>query len=255
MTNVRLVVTADDFGLSPEVDDGIADLAREGRVSAVSAMVNPPCAPDFARLGAVAPGLHLDLLHGRPVSEPAAVPSLVDARGAFRNDPAAQLAALSADDVACEWRAQLAAFRARAGREPAHLDVHKHLHARDGRLFAIALDLARPLGIPVRSLDDGMRARCRAAGVPTADHFVGGVAPAPYWTAERLAAALRSLQPGVTELMCHPGRGVTALPGLFYARERDVERDAFLCPEIGELLAQAPLVGFRDALRLRGNGP
>ncbi|MBM4063224.1 MAG: ChbG/HpnK family deacetylase [Planctomycetes bacterium] len=250
----RLIVTADDYGLAREVDDGIVDLVAAGCVTAVSVLVNRPCAPDLSRLGGVAPGLHLDLTLGQPASS-VPVPSLVGGDGAFRGDAGAQLEALDLADVAREWRAQLAAFQALAGRAPAHLDVHKHLHARDGRLLELVLELARPHRIPVRSLDAGMRTRCRAAGVPAADHFLGGVEPGPYWTPARLCAALARLPDGITELMCHPGRGVVALPGLAYASERNAERDAFLHEDVGAALARCELAGFAAAFAQRKASP
>src|SRR5438105_6114679 len=69
----RLVVNADDFGLSPGVNDGILEAHAAGVVSSVSVLVNAPGWEDAvaalrgggAALGA---GLHLNLTAGEPVS-------------------------------------------------------------------------------------------------------------------------------------------------------------------------------------------
>lgn len=250
MTTSTLVITADDYGLAPEVDAGIVDLIRKGRVSAVSVLVNPPFRPDRAQLAShpIALGLHLNLTLGLPCCCCDRVPSLIGRAGTFHPEVVTQLASLVPAEVALEWAAQLQAFRTWAGCAPTHLNVHKHLHAHDERLFALALELAHPLGIPVRTLREDMRIRCRAAGVLTTDTFLGDVTPTPYWTIERLLHDLERLPPGLTELMCHPGRGVGCLPGLWYAQQRNTERETFLDPVVGELLCWISLQKFHPGL-------
>src|SRR5437879_13348273 len=90
----RLVVNADDFGLSTGVNRGILEAHAAGVVSSVSVLVNAPGWTDALRrlrdLGpAPAPGLgvglHLNLTMGRPVSWGG---SLSDARtGRFHTSP------------------------------------------------------------------------------------------------------------------------------------------------------------------------
>ena len=65
--------------------------------------------------------------------------------------------------------------------------------------------MAAARGLPVRALDDGMRARLRRAGVRTTDHFVGEAGGEAYWTEQRFAETVAALDDGITELMCHPG--------------------------------------------------
>src|SRR3989441_11370082 len=69
----RLVVNADDFGLSAGVNRGILEAHAAGVVSSVSVLVNTPGGTDGARLlRGIGPGLggglHLNLTTGRPVS-------------------------------------------------------------------------------------------------------------------------------------------------------------------------------------------
>src|SRR5689334_15435364 len=68
----KVVLCADDFGLSDGVSCGILELARNGRLSATSAMTNLPgwrrAAPQLAELrGEIAVGLHLNLTAGPPL--------------------------------------------------------------------------------------------------------------------------------------------------------------------------------------------
>jgi len=77
-SDIRLVVNADDFGLSPAISRGILRAHRDGIVTSTSLLGN--CADlDGARaLLAEAPnlgvGVHLALVEGGPVADPARVP-------------------------------------------------------------------------------------------------------------------------------------------------------------------------------------
>jgi predicted glycoside hydrolase/deacetylase ChbG (UPF0249 family) len=100
--------------------------------------------------------------------------------------------------------AQLARFEALRGAPPTHLDSHKHAHAAPAVLAAFAA-VAAARGLPVRAIDEAMRAALRAAGVVTSDAFLGDAAHRPCWTREALLAALDAVGEGSSELMAHPG--------------------------------------------------
>ena len=151
--NRELALCADDFGHSAAVDRAILHLAARGRLSEVSCLVNAPAWPHdagaLAALPAVAAGrlnlgLHFNLTEGRPLSPALArqwprLPSLhsLIARAHLRRLPLAALA----DELA----AQLGAFERFAGRPPAHIDGHQHVHHLPGvRELLLQLLAARP---------------------------------------------------------------------------------------------------------------
>ena len=80
-----------------------------------------------------------------------------------------------------EVEAQVERFEKLVKRPPTHLDTHHHvgLHApvRD-----VVLEVARALGMPVRSQDATARTRARSAGLRTPDHFFGESGPDAYWS-------------------------------------------------------------------------
>ena len=86
----RLIVSADDFGLSPEINEAVERAHRDGILRAASLMVNAPATPDAVerarRLPNLAVGLHVVLVHGRPALPVERVPDLVDSRGEFPTD-------------------------------------------------------------------------------------------------------------------------------------------------------------------------
>jgi predicted glycoside hydrolase/deacetylase ChbG (UPF0249 family) len=237
-----LTINADDFGLSDGVVAGILESMERGPVHSTSAMV---CNPDDRRRVSAAAGfapgrvgMHLQLTEGRPVSPLARVPSLVDARGRFPDDPNST-GRLDSADVLVEWRAQLNCLRD-LGVEPSHLDSHHHVHTLPGALEAY-LELAGETGLPAR----GCRplivrrlqrvGRCRAELCET--QWSGGKC-----TLESLIEALERLlsrTSGSTniELVCHPAHlddGLRARSKYVESRRREL---VTLCdPDLGRRL-------------------
>src|SRR5262245_27657636 len=86
----RLIVTADDFGAAPEVNEAVEEGWRNGVLSAASLMTGAPAALEAVAIARSNPGLrvglHLVLVDGAPVSAPEAVPDLVNEAGLFRTD-------------------------------------------------------------------------------------------------------------------------------------------------------------------------
>jgi predicted glycoside hydrolase/deacetylase ChbG (UPF0249 family) len=132
---VSLVVTADDLGLSPGVTRGVLEAHRRGVVRSASLIVTFAAAEEAAALARAEPdlevGLHIDLVGGGPISDPAAVPSLCDGEGRFHPLPdlVRRLATgrIRARELAAEVRAQIALAR-RWGVPALAWDSHRHVH-------------------------------------------------------------------------------------------------------------------------------
>ena len=123
----RLIVCADDYGLSPPVSAAIALLAARGRLSALTCMVTAPywqqAAADLAALPAQASvGLHLNLTEGRFLVDQAPMPTLA------RTLIAGAGHALSFDRLSREIHAQWDAFERTCARTPDFIDSHQHVH-------------------------------------------------------------------------------------------------------------------------------
>ncbi|MHB8732800.1 MAG: carbohydrate deacetylase [bacterium] len=215
----RLIVNADDFGLSPGVNRGIIAAHEHGIVTSTSLLVRGGAAAAAAAYGRAHPrlsvGLHVDL--GEWVYR--------DGEWVMRYEvvPAADAAAVAAD-----IDAQLAAFRRLLGRDPTHLDSHQHVH-RDEPARGILERLGRALSVPVR-------------GRSPAIHYCGGFygqtdegesVPGALST-EALIAILRDLPDGVTEMACHPGDGDDS--GSTYGAERAQELRTLCDPGVRKTL-------------------
>lgn len=218
----RLIVNADDYGLTPGVNAGILAAHRHGIVTSTTALVTgglDRAAAARALEAGLGVGLHVNLTLGRPLTR---ARSLVDGRGQFIRDARRAAAGARAGEVRDELEAQVERFRTLFVRLPTHLDTHHHI-GRHPPVREIVLGLAAVLGVPVRSQDRAARERARAAGVVTPDHFFGESGPDAYWTPARTLARLRELPAGVSEFMTHPGYCDAALSYSRYARQREVE--------------------------------
>lgn len=273
----RLIVNADDFGLSAGVNRGILEAHAAGVVTSASLMVNTAAFAVAAAAARQAPslsvGLHLNLTVGAPVSPPQTVPSLCGRDGRLlplRNlVTRAFTGRLVASEVERECAAQMARARA-AGVRLTHLDGHLHAHALPG-VWAPVVAAARAAGIdivrvplePALSiawrplaavgqvlLNAAHRLATREGVVPRhAQHFRGFALTGRRDFAEGLLTLLDRLEPGVTELMVHPGYPDAELAQWArYVSGRERELAALVSPEVRARLKRGDieLVGFGE---------
>ena len=256
MPRKQLVVNADDFGFTPDVNEGIVEAHRRGILTSTTLMANGAAFDDAVRLARETPsldiGAHLALVGGDSVVTGRTLPSSV-----------AQLLAAMVRreiDVYDELRAQVERI-AGAGLRLTHLDTHKHTHlaapvleavARLGEEFDIRW-VRRPFDFPLNAMPvpPAKRLLSRALGglrpffhmvlekhgCRTTDHFAGFAITGRFRAAE-LASLLDALPAGSTELMCHPGFCREPLRAartrLKESRERELE--ALLSREVREAI-------------------
>ena len=151
----RLIVNADDFGLTSGVNRAIIELHAAGLVTSTSLMARTAAtgeAIELARATAsLGVGCHVVLVDGEPVLPPERISSLVDARtGRFPNSLATFLLRLfagriRAEEIEAEAAAQIAYLQQR-GVRLTHIDTHKHAHIFSAVLRPM-LRAARAAGI------------------------------------------------------------------------------------------------------------
>jgi predicted glycoside hydrolase/deacetylase ChbG (UPF0249 family) len=223
----RLIVNADDFGLSSGIDAGIAEAHEHGVLTSASLMVLQPHAEAAAAYARAHPrlgvGLHIDLWES--------VRRDGDWVRLYQRVPA------EAEAVAAEIARQLGRFRALLGRDPDHLDTHQHVHRLEPVAAAVAA-AGRALGVPVRG--DG---RVRYVGGFYGQSGLGAPYPEGI-TVERLLELIDALEPGCTELGCHPGHvgADEALGGTMYRAERNTELRTLCDARVRARLARGDVV-------------
>ncbi len=276
-----LIVHADDLGSSHAVNLATFDALASGQVTSASIMV--PCAglPEVAEYAATHReadlGLHLTLTSGRspgrwgPVASKADVPSLVDSLGYLFPGPREALSHIDPKQAEIELRAQIRRARV-VGLHPTHLDSHEFLLFFRPELFDIYLRVGKEAGVPVllaKGLFSLIRERM-AGHAPSYESLVGPddvvlgdlITMTPEAASEGWPAfyerELKSLAPGVAEIIVHVGYEREVPPGMrgdepFGSRWRQREFDFFAGTGFKELLRRhdVKLISWRDLARLR----
>jgi len=151
---LRLIVNADDFGLSHYVNDAVIRAHRDGILTSASVMVNEPACDEAVKLAKENPklgvGLHITLLMGHSALPPGKIPGLVNNRGEFSDSPVSTgmkyfFNSGLREQLRAEIRAQFEKFRA-TGLPLDHVNGHLHFHLHPA-VFKILMEESDTLGI------------------------------------------------------------------------------------------------------------
>ena len=263
----RLIINADDFGLTPGVNRAIAQLHQAKALTSATLMATGAAFDDAVTTAHANPalgvGCHVVLTDGAPVSRPNTIPSLLGVDGkTFRPSlldfmQALMRGAIREDDIEREALAQVEKLQ-QAGIALTHLDTHKHTHlfpavsrpllrvaerrsiravrnpfepAWSSRLAPNAF--VRRLQFHILSILGKKSFRSLPQlvnnGIVTSDGTIG-VSATGELNGESLHKILYAMPEGTWELVCHPGYNDAAL-GAVATRlraTRDIEREALL---------------------------
>jgi predicted glycoside hydrolase/deacetylase ChbG (UPF0249 family) len=254
----QLVVNADDFGFTRDVNAGILEAHRNGILTATTLMATGEAFEHAVRLARENPsldiGCHLVLVQAPGL--PQTIPQLVRA------------VALGRIRIHDELFKQVRRIMD-AGISPTHLDTHKHTHLLPPVLEAVARIseefripwVRRPFDFPLQPGGVGWKnklmrltsSRFRSAlalrHCRSTDWFAGFRLTGRYRSGD-LVELIRALPEGVTEFMCHPGRCGDELRSARtrLKESREEELRALTAPEVRTALAEAgvKLVSYRD---------
>lgn len=272
----RLIINADDFGLTSGVNRAIAEGNRSGVVTSATLMANAQQSVAAIDLAKTQPGLktgcHIVLIDGVPLS--ANLPSLTNGSRRFRTSlkqfaVAAVRRQLSATEIEREVESQVRKIQA-CGITLTHVDSHKHTHMFPHVLRPV-LRAARACGIravrnpfePLRSWPVSMllgtpglwlrsagvmafrmfasefRSAIKEAGMVSTDGTVG-IAATGKLDQQMLLRILKTLPAGTWELVCHPGYSDADLraAGTRLTQSREMELAALTSEETRVALAQ-----------------
>jgi hopanoid biosynthesis associated protein HpnK len=281
----RLIVNADDFGLTSGVNRAIIEAHQSGIVTSATLMANATAFPQALQLAQSAPqlavGCHAVLVDGEPLSPASQVRSLLENGNSQLHHSLAKFAILAlrnrldADQIENEVTAQIRKIQS-SGIVVSHLDTHKHTHMFPAVLAPI-LRAAQKCGIPairnpfetvkltqlfeypeswkrwleVRTLHRWaaqFRRSVAQAGLVTPDGTIGIVATGSLrmrW----LKFLLQNLPEGTWELVCHPGYNDAQLQAVRtrLRASREEELRALTSADIRQLLSQRgiELISYR----------
>ncbi|HSP95815.1 MAG TPA: hopanoid biosynthesis-associated protein HpnK [Candidatus Dormibacteraeota bacterium] len=281
----RLIVAADDFGMSPGVNAGILCAHREGILTETSLMVRGAAVDEAVALARATPslgvGLHLTLLQGHCTAPANEIPLLVDADGRFSDNPVwTGMRYFFVPGIRAQLRreitAQLDAFAA-TGLPLSHVDGHLTIHMHPNAI-AVLLEVAeryrvRALRVPRDPLAAALRWDRRHAARKLFEGIAFG--SLARWAAPRIAAGglrmpdrmfgmhqtgavtedyllhlIATLAPGTSEVYCHPAATVDdeALRWRPADYHSDAELAALCSPRVRAAIDASgiELIGYRD---------
>lgn len=226
----KLIVTADDFGISEEVNEAVETAHKTGILTATSLMVGEPFAADAVRRAQTMPklgvGLHLALSRATPVSSPELIPDLIDEAGLFKADLVGSgfrffFLPHIRRQLALEIEAQFKAF-ADTGLALDHVNAHNHLHLHP-TVLSLMLRIGKHYNMKsVRLPHDPntrgiggffltpwlrlMKSRLRKHGIRHNDVLLG-LDETGWLDTNVLISLIEGLSESTAELMCHPATG------------------------------------------------
>jgi predicted glycoside hydrolase/deacetylase ChbG (UPF0249 family) len=200
----RLIVNADDFGLTAGVNRAIMELHRAGLLTSTTLMVKAAATEEAIGLALATPslgvGCHVVLVDGEPVLGAGPLSTLVDERtGRFRTTLGAFLRRLlarriRASEIEAETGAQIALLKGRRLRLT-HIDTHKHTHMFPAVLRPV-LRAARAAGI-------------RAVRNPFEPAWSLRATPGAGWIRRAEVSLLRRLEPAFRRIVAEEGFSTT----------------------------------------------
>ena len=273
-----LIVHADDAGMSHSVNMATIHAMENGVVSSASIMVPCPWFSEFAKYAREHPegdyGIHLtlnaewDLYRWGPVAPREKVPSLVDKDGYLWDNVGQVAENAKAEEVAVELRAQITRAR-QFGVPLSHLDTHMGAVFSRPDLLAVYVQLGVEFDLPVLFLRrpnetvrqipglaerfDAVLAELDQRGFPVLDRLEQFYSGSSHVERRRkYVDTIRSLQPGVTQIIIHCGYDNAELQAITNSSaRRDGDRRIFTEPEVAELIKEEGIqvIGWKQ---LRG---
>jgi hopanoid biosynthesis associated protein HpnK len=285
----RLIINADDFGLTSGINRAIVECHQHGIVTSATLMANGPAFQDAVQLSHSLPslsvGCHVVLTDGSPVLDASQVSTLVEGQPMRLRESLSKFilatfaGRLDQNQIEAEAQAQIRKLQA-AGIVVSHFDSHKHTHLLP-QILRPLLRAAKACGVravrnpfgplqfgdvrnrsrlwkrygelKVLSLLEGkFRSAIEQAGLNTPDGTLGIVCTGAL-DESMFHSILRSIPPGTWEFVCHPGYNDPDLQKI-QTRLRESRADELrilTSPKSREVAMDAgvELISYQDFLR------
>jgi hopanoid biosynthesis associated protein HpnK len=274
----RLILNADDFGITRGVNRAILESHRTGVLTSATLMANAGAWSEAVQLAQENPklgvGCHVVLVDGAPVTDPARLATLVTGSGEFSRSIGVLarrtlFGRIHPNEVEFEATAQFQKLQ-KAGVTLTHFDSHKHAHLFPALLEPM-LRAARACGIRavrnpfeplhpltteflrkrpglwkrfvqaklLRELQPAFRRLVARAGLRTTSGTIGIIVTGEL-DEQVLEQLITGMPEGTWELVCHPGYDDEELHAIRTRlwRSREIERQALMSPETRRMLEQ-----------------
>ncbi|MCK0144821.1 polysaccharide deacetylase family protein [Arenibacter sp. F26102] len=256
-----IMLHADDIGMCPEANIAAKEQLSKGQIQSAAVMIPCPNAEEFINWAKENPamdiGLHLTLTsewkkhRWGPITPDAEVPGLLDPEDKLWRSVPEVVQHATAEEVEKEIRAQIEQSIA-WGYRPDHIDTHMGTLFGHPSYVKAYIKVAQEYGIPANIIDisvPSVLAEFRAKGYPMDDSVVKMSAEytlpkLDYFTSAPKAATyeeklesfkelIKSLKPGLTEIIFHPSVDTDNLRSITGSWQQRVwETEIFADPEL-----------------------
>lgn len=212
----RIIISADDFGVSPRANRNTLYLLSLGKINRVAIMANGQISPkeisELSRSG-VKLDIHLDILHEFDTDRKKRTNVLLRVLDFFMK---LTVRKISTKKVGRDWQQQIEKFHALFGRYPDGVNSHEHIHLFPP-FFNLSLRLQEKYGIPYIRFGDSVKIghhsiiayimhllkiinkkACDQSSCVSSNSLVS-----LDWI-EDVDTFMNNLPPGTTEIACHP---------------------------------------------------
>ncbi len=225
----RLIVNADDFGVTSSVNQGIIFCFQKGIVTSTSLMVNRPAVTEAIQLAKKNPkleiGLHFDVEYGYSFD-----------RKGYLDDLEKDESDKVRDFFKKELLDQITKFEKLFSSLPTHIDGHHHIQ-RFPAVLNFIQQFSQEKKIPLRDLSGISRIKTFSTGNPED------------LTIQNLTNILRNLKEDTFELMTHPAYSSEELKRISsWSKVRELELKVLTDPEIKKVIKEEKikLISWKD---------
>ncbi|HPO07978.1 MAG TPA: polysaccharide deacetylase family protein [bacterium] len=249
-----LIIHSDDAGMSYASNQGTIEALEYGLVTSTSIMMPCPWVCGFADYLKQHPetdaGLHLtmtseyDFYRWMPVAGKPTVPGLADQFGCLWDNNQLTNEHATPDEIETEIRAQI--DRAiTIGIQPTHLDSHMGTLFQNPAYLERYIKVGIEMNIPVLMMGRlPVAEQVWASGLPVIDHL--HTQSYDWRTTEKIphyTEALRSLEPGITEMIIHCTKPDDVIPKINGGRDHLYgDYTALISPEICKVVKEEGII-------------
>ena len=277
----KLIINADDFGLTNGINKGVILAHKKGILTSATLIPNMPAFKEAIILAkenkTLGIGIHLNIIRGKPVSDPQKVETLLNNKGNFLTIYPFLKKFISRKinikEIEYEFSAQIEKVL-KEGIEITHFDSEKHIHSLPA-IMRIVIKLAKKYEIPrirfinefclsfdIRALKAGiisylnkkMKKEILKAGILIPDKFYG-ICESGKMNVKKFKKILSNISPGITEIMTHPGiidadyKKIEQEYGYYYlGKEREEELKALTSTDLKNIIEKEniQLINYGD---------
>ena len=174
---LRIIINADDYGLSKNFNKGIIYCFRKKLITSTTVLINKPCVDEkpITKIKNLSMGLHLEFKDIN-IKNTKTIKRIINQ--------------------------QYKEFLKRFDKKPSHIDGHKGCLVVNPKILTEVLKLAKKEGFAVRSDQLLQNKKIKSAGIKTTD---SGLIWITYRKPIEIMNDLNKLREGTYELICHPG--------------------------------------------------